>query len=162
MTTISLREFFERVLELQRTIGELFDRLAQRLEGHAELAELVRGLAEEERRNRDLVRRFQETLPAALLGSSCDPAAVRQLDRAAVLLEDDPLSRFSDFEEAYEFIHELENNQLLPLLRLLDHECRTERIDCTPIMMIVEQHLVRLDAVAAAAGDRPRRRAIRI
>ena len=160
MAAVSLGEFFGRFLELQRTVGELFDRLAGRLEGHAELAALIRGLGEEERHNLDMVRRFRDSLPASLLASPCDQAAVRQLDRAAVLLEDDPLSRFTDFEEAYEFIHELENNQLLPLLRLLDHECRTERIDCAPIMMIVEQHLARLDAVAAAAGDRPRRRAI--
>jgi len=162
MAAINLGEFFGRVLDLQRMVGELFDRLAGRLEGHPEIAALIRGLAEEERQNLDMVGRFRDSLSANLLAGLCDEVAVRQLDRAAVLLEDDPLGRFTDFEEAYDFIHELENNQLLPLLRLLDHECRTERLDCTPIMMIVEQHLTRLDAVAAAAGDRLRRRAIRL
>jgi len=162
LNAVSLGEFFGSVLSLERSVARLFDRLAERLEGHPELATLVRGLGEEERDNLEMVGRFRDSLPEGLRAAPSQEAAVRQLDRAAALLEDDPLGRFTDFEEAYQFIHEVENNQLLPLLRLLEGECRTERIDCTPIMLIIEHHLARLDAVAAAAGDRARRRAIRL
>jgi hypothetical protein len=162
LIAVSLEEFFGRVLSLERAVAGLFERLAERLKGHPELAALVRGLGEEERDNLEMVGRFRDSLPEGLRAAPSDEAAVRQLERSAGLLEDDPLGRFTDFEEAYQFVHEVENNQLLPLLRLLERECRTERIDCTPIMMIVEHHLARLDAVAAAAGDRARRRAIRL
>ena len=162
MAAVSLGAFFDRVLSLERDAAGLFGRLAGRLEGHRELAALVRGLGEEERADFELVGRFRDSLPRDLLAGACDEAVVRQLERAAGLLEGDPLAVLTDFEEAYEFIHEFENNQLLPLLRLLDRECRTERLDCTPLMMVVEQHLARLDAVATAAGDRARRRAIRL
>ena len=120
------------------------------------------GSSRDEWTHLELLGRFRDALPAALLAGPCDAATVRQLDRVDGLLEGDPVARFTDFEEAYQFIHEFENNDLAPLLRLLDGECRTERLDCSSIMLIVEQHLARLDDLADSAGDREHRRAIRL
>ena len=162
MSSVSLAEFFERLQAIEIGAAEMFSRLAARLGRFTELASRVRGLEQDERVNVGLLGRFRDSLPPAVLAGPCAAAVLRQLDRAAGLLEGDPVGRFADFEEAYQFIHEFEYNEVVPLLRLLEGECRTERLDCSAIMMIVEQHLVRLDAVAAAAGDRLQRRAIRL
>ena len=162
MSPVSLAEFFERLLAIERVAIGMLGGLAARLDRLPELAALVRGLEQDKRSHLELLGRFRDSLPPAVLAGPCDEATVRQLDRVAGLLEGDPVAWFTDFEEAYQFIHELENNELVPLLRLLDRECRTERLDCSAIMMVVEQHLERLDGLADAAGDREHRRAIRL
>ena len=158
--TVSRAEFFERLFAIERAATGMFARLAVRLERLPGLAEQVRGLEQDERTHLELLGHFRDALPAALLAGACDADTVRQLDRVDGLLEGDPVELFTDFDEAYQFIHEFENNDLVPLLRLLDSECRTERIDCSSIMLIVEQHLARLDDLADSAGDREHRRAI--
>jgi hypothetical protein len=155
-------EFFERLFAIERAAAGMFARLAVRLERLPGLAEQVRGLEQDEWTHLELLGRFRDALPAALLAGTCDADTVRQLDRVDGLLEGDPVERFTDFDEAYQFIHEFENNDLVPLLRLLDSECRTERLDCSSIMLIVEQHLGRLDNLADSAGDREHRQAIRL
>jgi hypothetical protein len=160
--TANIAEFFERIFAIELGAAGLFARLAARLDRLPELAALVRGLEENERASLKLLRSFRDSLPPAVLEAPCAATVIRQLDRAAGLLEGDPASRFVDFEEAYEFIHEFENNEVLPLLRLLEGECRTERLDCSAINMVVEQSLSRLDSVAASAGDRALRRAMRL
>jgi hypothetical protein len=162
MIVITLAELFERLFRIERAAADLFRLLAARLDHHPALAAQVRGIEADKRDQLELIERFRDSLPAEVLARSCEADAVRQLERVSALLEGDPVSRFTDLEEAYEFIHEFETHELAPLLRLLDRECRTERIDCTAIMLIVEQHLARLDAVVAAAGDRLQRRAIRL
>jgi hypothetical protein len=162
MVAITLTEFFERLLRLERTAADLFQRLGARLGAHPALAAQVRGIEADKREQLELIVRFRDSLPPGVLARRCEQDAVRQLERVSLLLEDDPVPRFADLEEAYEFIHEFETHELAPLLRLLDRECRTERIDCTSLMLIVEQHLARLDALVAAAGDRLQRRAVRL
>ena len=162
MPTVSRTEFFERLFAIERVAAGMFARLAVRLERLPGLAAQVRRLEQDEWTHLELLGNFRDTLPAALLAGPCDAAAVRQLDRVGGLLEGDPVERFADFDEAYQFIHEFENNDLVPLLRLLDSECRTERLDCSSIMLIVEQHLELLDNLADSAGDREHRRAIRL
>jgi hypothetical protein len=159
---VSRAEFFERLFAIERAAAGMFARLAVRLERIPELAAQARGLEQGEWTHLELLGRFRDALPAALLAGPCDAASVRQLDRVDGLLEGDPVARFADFEEAYQFIHEFEYNDLVPLLRLLDSECRTERLDCSPIMLIVEQHLARMEKLADSAGNREHRRAIRI
>jgi hypothetical protein len=160
--TLSRAELFERLFAVERAAAGMFARLAVRLERLPGLAAQVRGLEQDEWTHLKLLRHFRDSLSAELLASPCDAASVRQLDRVEGLLEGDPVARFTDFDEAYQFIHEFENNDLVPLLRLLDGECRTERLDCSSIMLIVEQHLARLDGLADSAGDREHRRAIRL
>ena len=160
--TVSRAEFFERLFAIERAAAGMFARLAAKLEGLPGLAAQVRGLEQDEWAHLELLGHFRDALPPALLASPCDAASVRQLDRVDGLLEGDPVARFTDFDEAYQFIHEFENNDLVPLLRLLDSECRTERLDCSSIMLIVERHLERLDDLADSAGDRLQRRAIRL
>ena len=160
--TINRAEFFERLFAVERAAAGMFARLAGRLERLPVLAGLVHGLEQDEWTHLEMLVHFRDALPAALLAGSCDAASVRQLDRVEGLLEGDPVARFADFDEAYQFIHEFENNDLVPLLHLLDGECRTERLDCSSIMLIVEQHLERLDSLADSAGDREHRRAIRL
>jgi hypothetical protein len=162
MSTVSLAEFFERLIAIELGSAEMFSRLAARLKRLPEVASRVRGFEEDERANLGLLERFRDSLPPVVLAGSCDAAVLRQLERAAGLLEGDPAARFLDFEEAYQFIHELENNEVVPLLRLLEGECRTERLDCSAIMLIVEQRLSRLDGLVKAAGDRELRRAMRL
>jgi hypothetical protein len=162
MSPVSLAEFFERLLAIERVAIGMFGGLAARLDRLPELAALVRGLEQDKRTHLELLGRFRDSLPAAVLAGHCNAAAVRQLERVDALLEGDPVARFADFDEAYQFIHEVENNELVPLLRLLDGECRTESLDCSAIMLIVEQDLARLDGLADAAGDREHRRAIRL
>jgi hypothetical protein len=162
MIATTLTEFFERLLSVERTAADLFRRLAARLERHPSLAAQVRGIEADKREQLDLIVRFRDSLPPEVLARTCEADAVRQLERVSALLEEDPVPRFDDLDDAYEFIHEFEVHELAPLLRLLDRECRTERIDCSSLMLIVEQHLARLDAVVAAAGDRLQRRAIRL
>ena len=162
MATISRAEFFERLFAIERAAAGMFARLAAKLGRIPVLASQVRGLEQGERTHLELLGHFRAALPPALLTGPCDAATVRQLDRVEGLLEGDPVARFTDFEEAYQFIHEFENNDLVPLLRLLDSECRTERLDCSSIMLIVEQHLELLDNLADSAGDRAHRRAIRL
>ena len=160
--TLSRADLFERLFAVERAAAGMFARLAVRLERLPGLAAQVRGLERDEWIHLELLERFRDALPAALLAGPCDAASVRQLERVEVLLDGDPVARFADFDEAYQFVHEFENNDLVPLLRLLDGECRTERLDCTSIMLIVEQHLERLDSLADSAGDLPHRRAIRL
>jgi len=162
LPTVSRAVFFERLFEIERAAAGLFARLAARLERLPGLAAQVRGLEQDEWTHLELLGHFRDALPPALLAGPCDAAAVRQFDRVEGLLEGDPVERFTDFDEAYQFIHEFENHDLVPLLRLLDSECRTERLDCSSIMLIVEQHLARLDDLADSAGDREHRRAIRL
>lgn len=162
MPSASLADFFEHLFAVESGAADLLSRLAGRLERHPELAAQVRGLEDDERSHLELLKRFRDSLPPAVLAGSCDEAAVRQLGRVAGLLEGDPAVRFADFEEAYEFIQEFQNNELTPLLRLLERECRTESIDCSAVMLVVEQRLARLDGVADAAGARELRRAIRL
>jgi len=159
---VDLAEFFGRLIAIERGGAGLFSRLAARLERFPELAALVRGLQADGQANLEMLARFRDSLPPAVLAGPCDASAMRQIERAAGLLEGDPVGRFADFEEAYQFIHEFENNEVVPLLRLLEGECRTDRIDCSPIMLIVEQRLARLDGLVSVAGDRELRRAMRL
>ena len=140
----TLRELFERAIQIENQAGSIYRELESRFSHHQESAALWKALAADEDKHAEVLEKALDEAPTEKLASQAPADVWTAVAQILNRLSQDPLSSIGNLADAYELAHELEYSEVNAVFEFLSVDAVPGNVERGFVRAHITMHQKRL------------------